>query len=81
MAGMAYRVQSVCECQALLEAELDEQRLVLAGYARKAGGAREKAPATSIGRAERFDIAWHCPVCGRSTLRSFDAAALPAVRA
>jgi hypothetical protein len=77
----AYRVQSVCECQALLEAELDEKRLVIAGHAKKPGGPREKAPATSIGRGDRFDVAWHCPVCGRSTMRSFDATALPAASA
>ncbi len=71
-----YRIQSVCECQALLEAELDEHRLVLAGSARRAGGAREVAPANSVGGGERFDVVWQCPMCGRNTLRSFDAAGL-----
>lgn len=76
---MAYRVQSVCECQAILEAELDDKHLVLAGWARRPGERRERAPANSVrGRSpERFDVAWQCPICGRDTLRTFhvDAAA------
>ncbi len=66
-----HRIQSVCECQALLEAELDEQRLVLRGWARRPGGVPERAPANSIGHGDRIDVAWQCPLCGRNTLRSF----------
>ncbi|MBM4358395.1 MAG: hypothetical protein FJ096_09830 [Deltaproteobacteria bacterium] len=67
----AKQVQSVCECQALLEAELDGQQLVLQGWARRPGGARERAPANNVGRGERIDVVWQCPFCGRNTLRSF----------
>jgi len=70
----AQRIQSVCECQALLEAELDEQGLVLHGWARRPGGPKERAPANSVGHGERFDVAWQCPLCGRNTLRSFHSA-------
>ena len=67
-------IRSVCECQSGLEAVVDEQRYVLAGFAIGAfDGIRERAPAHSIDAAEaRFDVAWLCPVCGRNTLRSFD---------
>ncbi|MBM4377124.1 MAG: hypothetical protein FJ095_18750 [Deltaproteobacteria bacterium] len=67
----AQRIQSVCECQALLEAELDERRLVVTGWARRPGGARERAPANTVGQGERIDAVWQCPFCGRNTLRSF----------
>jgi hypothetical protein len=67
----AHRIQSVCECQALLEAELDEQKLVLQGWARRPGGTKERAPANNVGRGERVDVVWQCPICGRNTLRSF----------
>lgn len=71
-------IRSVCECQSGLEAVVDEQRHVLAGFALGASdGIRERAPAHSIDAAEtRFDVAWLCPICGRNTLRSFDAAGL-----
>lgn len=65
------QVQSVCECQALLEAELDERRLVLRGFARRGAGNPENAPANNVGAGERVDIVWQCPFCGRNTLRSF----------
>jgi hypothetical protein len=79
-----YRVQSVCECQALLEADLDAGFQVLHGSAIQratAGRAvREPAPANTVGvigaAPERFDIVWQCPVCGRNTLRSFHVGAL-----
>ncbi len=70
-------IRSVCECQSALEAILDEQRFVLAGFAIGRDGTRERAPAHSIeAERKRFDVAWLCPVCGRNTLRSFDAGAL-----
>ncbi len=77
-----YRVQSVCECQAILEAELDERRLVLSGTARKNRGARENAPAITLGAdAARFEACWQCPFCGRNTLRRLNAGALRKVAA
>ena len=71
-----YQIQSVCECQALLEADLDDQRQVLSGWASRAN-VREGAPANSVGaEGERFDVVWKCPMCGRNTLRTFYAGAL-----
>src|SRR5882672_1299921 len=70
-------IRSVCECQAQLEAVLDEHRFVLAGFAIDLDGVRERAPAHSMGAEHtRFDVGWLCPICGRNTLRSFDAEAL-----
>lgn len=72
------RVHSVCECQASLGAELDEQQRVLRGWARdRRRRTRLSAPAHSIGSEHpRFDVAWFCPYCVRNTLRSFDGSAL-----
>jgi hypothetical protein len=65
-------IHSVCECQGRLEATLDEKRLVLGGWAIGPDGARETAPAHSIGPDQPwFDVAWLCPLCGRNTMRSF----------
>lgn len=73
---VAYEIQSACECQALLGAELDEQRNVVTGWASRDGD-REPAPANSVAPSEkRFDVVWHCPICGRNTLRTFYAGAL-----
>src|SRR5579859_2796269 len=70
-------IRSVCECQSPLEAILDEHRYVLAGFAIGPERERERSPAHAIGpERRRFDVAWLCPVCGRNTLRSFDADAL-----
>ena len=70
-------VESKCECQARLVAELDEQRRVLRGTARDARGRERLAPANSmlIDRP-RFDVGFMCPFCTRNTLRSFEAEAL-----
>jgi hypothetical protein len=74
-----FSIQSVCECQALLGAELDENYLVTAGWAHSPGTARESAPANSVGAtSERFDVVWQCPLCGRNTLRVFYRGALKA---
>lgn len=79
--NVAYKIQSACECQVLLEAELDEQRLVVSGTATR-GKDVESAPANSVGAAaDRFDVVWHCPFCGRNTLRTFYAGALQRVPA
>ena len=71
-----FTISSRCECQARLGAHLDEKRLVLHGTATRRG-VTERAPAHSIGAAaERFEVGWLCPFCGRNTLRSFDAGSL-----
>lgn len=71
-----YAIQTVCECQALLHAELDAERLVLHGWASR-GTVRESAPANTLGKpGDRFDVGWNCPICGRNTLRTFHEGAL-----
>jgi len=69
-------VESACECQARLGAELDEQHRALRGWARQRG--RElSAPASTMGRkGDDFQVGWACPFCTRNTLRSFDTGAL-----
>jgi hypothetical protein len=71
------RVQSTCECQAQLFADLDEGRRVLRGWVKDRRGREYNAPANSM-RIEqvRFDVGWLCPVCTRNTLRSFDVSTL-----
>jgi hypothetical protein len=70
-------IRTVCECQAHLEADLDEGHLVLQGRAQDRRGRVEMAPAHSIGAAsEQFQVAWSCPFCIRNQLRSFDAGGL-----
>ena len=70
-------VHSRCECQTHLSAELDEQRIVLRGWAVDARKRQLVAPANTIGaEREHFDIGWACPFCTRNTLRSFIASAL-----
>jgi hypothetical protein len=71
------RVQSICECQAQLFADLDEGRRVLRGWVKDRRGREYNAPANSM-RIEqvRFDVGWLCPVCTRNTLRSFDVSTL-----
>jgi hypothetical protein len=72
-----YQIQTVCECQAILGADLDGDHNVLEGWASRLGGPRETAPANSVAPgSERFDVAWQCPICGRNTLRTFYAGAL-----
>lgn len=72
----AYRIQSVCECQAVLTAELNERRQVLRGWSSR-GRSSSCAPANSVGAdGERFDVVWQCPRCGRNSLRTFYAGAL-----
>jgi len=69
-------VESVCECQAKLFAELDERRRAIKGWSRQRGR-QLPAPANSIGPdRDRFDIGWMCPFCTRNTLRSFLASTL-----
>lgn len=69
-------VESVCECQARLYAQLDEHRRVARGWARQRGR-EHSAPANSIRpEHESFNIGWMCPFCTRNTLRAFSAAML-----
>ena len=78
-----FHITSRCECQARLTATLDDRRHVLDAAAERLG-MKENAPAHSIGAdadAERFDVGWLCPYCGRNTLRTFDAGALRPVSA
>ncbi len=73
------RVQSLCECQATLVAELNEQQAVVRGWAIDRGRGREwVAPANATQRAKsaQVDVGWSCPLCTRNTLRSFNAGAL-----
>ncbi|MEB2311919.1 MAG: hypothetical protein OZ921_22015 [Sorangiineae bacterium] len=64
---------TVCECQARLRAELDENGYVIRGYSRERVRRRERpAPAHAIRAGEEwFQIGWNCPFCGRNVLRSF----------
>jgi hypothetical protein len=71
-------VISRCECQATLGAELDENRVVVHGFARDPRRNRE-LPAPAIvthSSGERFDVGWYCPFCIRNVLRPFDASSL-----
>jgi hypothetical protein len=70
-------VESRCECEAKLSAELDEERRAVRGWAKDARGRERLAPATAM-REEgaRFDVGFMCPFCTRNVLRSFDADAL-----
>jgi len=71
------RIHSVCECQARLGAELDEQRTVLRGWVRDARGRELPAPANAIhSQREHFDVGFACPICTRNVLRSFSGSAL-----
>jgi len=71
-------VQSVCECQGRLCAELNEARHVLKGWALDPRRKRELlAPCHSIAAdSEYFQLGWLCPLCGRNTLRSFHVGSL-----
>ncbi len=71
-----FSIQTVCECQATLHAELGADRLIMRGWARRRGQ-EESAPANTVGKPEeRFDVVWQCPMCGRNTLRTFHEGAL-----
>ena len=73
------RVESRCECQAQLVAELDEARSVVRGFVNDRGRGRElQAPATASKKIDdnQVDVGWSCPMCTRNTLRSFNVASL-----
>jgi len=71
-------IQSRCECQATLSASLNQQRLVLSGWATEPRRRRqESCPAHSIdAEKDVFQVGWLCPFCGRNTMLVFYAGAL-----
>lgn len=71
------QVQSRCECQNHLIAEINEAGQVVAGWSRKGKNPSEVTPATCIGAGRpQFQVGWFCQECGRNTLRSFFRGAL-----
>jgi len=69
------RVESRCECQAQLVAELDEARSVVRGFVSDRTRDRElSAPANATKKIgdKQVDVGWSCPVCTRNTLRTFN---------
>lgn len=73
------RVESRCECQAPLVAELDEAHSVVRGFVIDRARNRELlAPANATKKiaAKQVDVGWSCPVCTRNTLRTFNLEAL-----
>ena len=69
------RVESRCECQAQLVAELDEARSVVRGFVSDRARGRElSAPANSAKKFDdkQVDVGWSCPMCTRNTLRTFN---------
>lgn len=71
------KVSSRCECQARLGAELDQDRKVLRGWSRDVRNREVVSPCTLAGvEGDQFHLVWLCTLCGRNTLRSFDASAL-----
>ena len=73
------RVESRCECQAQLVAELDEAHSVVRGFmSDRARGRELVAPANSTKKIgeKQVDVGWSCPMCTRNTLRTFNLASL-----
>jgi hypothetical protein len=73
------RVESRCECQAQLVAELDETRSVVRGFVQDRARKREiSAPASAAKKFadKQVDVGWSCPMCTRNTLRTFNVEAL-----
>jgi len=69
------RVESRCECEAQLVAELDEQRCVVRGFVVDRARGRELAAPANAAREfdeKQIDVGWSCPICTRNTLRSFN---------
>lgn len=72
---MIARVESRCECQAQLVAELDEARSVVRGFmSDRARGRELAAPANSTKKIgdKQVEVGWSCPNCTRNTLRTFN---------
>lgn len=71
----AATVSSRCECQASLQASVDDQGVVRAGSAGQGSSDRTTAPAQVVARRDGptdsyWDVAWLCPFCGRNVLRT-----------
>ena len=69
------RVESRCECQAELVAELNEAHSVVRGFViDRARGRELQAPANATKKIadKQVDVGWSCPVCTRNTLRTFN---------
>jgi hypothetical protein len=69
------RVESRCECQVQLVAELDEARTVVRGFVYDRARKREiSAPANAAKKIgdKQVDVGWSCPMCTRNTLRTFN---------
>ncbi len=69
------RVESRCECQAHLVAELNEARSVVRGFVVDSARGREiAAPANATKKIDekQVDVGWSCPMCTRNTLRTFN---------
>jgi len=73
------RVESRCECQAQLVAELDEARSVVRGFVDdRSRGRQVQAPANATKKIgdKQVDVGWSCPMCTRNTLRAFNVESL-----
>ena len=73
------RVESRCECQAQLVAELNEAHSVVRGFMDDRGRGRELlAPANATKKiaTKQVEVGWSCPNCTRNTLRTFNLEAL-----
>jgi hypothetical protein len=69
------RVESRCECQAQLVAELDEARAVVRGFMLDRARGRElAAPANATKKIaeKQVEVGWSCPMCTRNTVRTFN---------
>jgi hypothetical protein len=73
------RVESRCECQVQLVAELNEAHSVVRGFMDdRARGREVQAPANATKNisAKQVDVGWSCPNCMRNTLRTFNVGTL-----
>ena len=69
------RVESPCECQAQLVADLDEARAVVRGFVSdRARGREVSAPANATKKIgdKQVEVGWSCPMCTRNTVRTFN---------
>jgi len=69
------KVRTVCECQAFLLAELDEQLNVVSGTCEDSRGRITHAPSSKAFVSKgQMGITFACPVCSRNALRTFSLA-------
>jgi hypothetical protein len=69
------RVESRCECQAQLVAELDEARTVVRGFVSDRARGRELTAPANAGKKlgeKQVEVGWSCPMCTRNTVRTFN---------